>query len=50
LDELIAALSDIRTNLKSTEAIDKVFASANKWRELLPPRGGKQSGASSVGG
>ena len=44
LDELIAALSDIRMNLKSTEAIDKVFVSANKWRELLPPRGERKSG------
>jgi len=50
LDELIAALSDIRMNLKSTEAIDKVFASANKWRELLPPQSEKQPGTPFVEG
>ena len=35
LDALIAVLQDLRKDLDSGAAIDTVFASANRWREIL---------------
>jgi prephenate dehydrogenase len=35
LDALIALLQDLRTDLQRGESIEKVFASANVWREIL---------------
>lgn len=35
LDALIAVLRELRADLESGESIDKVFASANLWRETL---------------
>jgi hypothetical protein len=32
---MIAVLQDLRKDLQSGAAIDTVFASANRWREIL---------------
>ncbi len=44
LDELIAVLHDLRLGLESTDTVDRIFASANRWHECLPPRGGRPPG------
>ena len=41
LDELIATLRDVREGLDASDSIDRVFESANTWRERLPARAPK---------
>jgi prephenate dehydrogenase len=38
LDALVAVLQQLRGDLENGKSIDEVFASANKWRDALPPR------------
>ncbi len=45
LDRLIAALQDMRQHLTDGATIDRVFASANRWRDLLPGVDKARSGA-----
>jgi prephenate dehydrogenase len=36
LDELIAALQELRADLRTGDAVERIFSSANRWRDRLP--------------
>jgi prephenate dehydrogenase len=38
LDALIAALKELRQGLQQSDALDRIFESASRWREKLPTR------------
>lgn len=38
LDALVMVLQQLRADLENGKSIDEVFASANRWRDALPPR------------